>query len=538
MPVADYDALAKAIKELPAQGEPELMDTEGTEFQLFSECLWQLTEIQAQGMCKADLVVEQYSPLFPELATVLPDPLVYAKVARIMGAKKTIDAGAKAALTQAISAALVDDYSSSEVRAMCAPMVNKVVISRLNSKGRTNPALMHPLMPTFEALELLEGQANTLSEYLNRRLTAYCPRLVKHIGSIAVLKLLLKTKGLRGLHATSPDVVTEWRHILEQSRLYTHKMQATGNPDKEEVLKQVASAVVAHAEHDISNRQPDTQPAKRKLDDSCGGPTPKKQRTAIQQDDLDKLKRRWVPRRKLLQIKATCPLEVLNKKMSGALLRVTVSTTEYQAGLFLRWSSNGQAVVVDFGKGPITVPVTKISNSAFSAYEVNAELLQKQFSEPKTTINRLESEGADWVPESFEATVPVNAPTTETPKAPPAYPVNMLVEARGLVSAATLNGKLGRVRGSVNDRIKVAFLNLPYAEKALKPINLTPVPPEEDPLVAHELPSEYSAYQNASDDCLRKWAARMGLALPAFAETDTIAMMLIEAVGVYPDPTA
>eukprot|EP00756_Hemistasia_phaeocysticola_P060530 Hpha_TRINITY_DN4105_c0_g1::TRINITY_DN4105_c0_g1_i1::g.194654::m.194654 len=240
------------------------------------------------------------------------------------------------------------------------------------------------------------------------------------------------------------------------------------------------------------------------------------------------VKRLWVPRRKLLQWKSTMSKEDFQERTVGCCIRAAgTKSADYAVGVIIKWLGEGVAGVL-FGypkepSGGSAIPMPKVSNSSPQADEIAPGLLQLPFiheaaaqlqkesgEEPAPDRTRTRERGddgeggspkrrrgkeakdseEDWVPEDYASQHRVrarvlppgqNAQSAAQKPAVMPYPTGMLVEATGLKAMPLLNGRRGRVKGVQGDRITVDFPE-PFGEKALKPVNLIPVPPEEDPL--------------------------------------------------------
>lgn len=138
---------------------------------------------------------DHYSVRFPELETLVANPLDYAKVVTIIG-NGPMDGESIKALQHSTNNPLGATLRS----VLDGPSVMIVTVEATTTKGRElTPKELERVMRACEMTLSLDKAKKTLTDYVQSRMTLFAPNLTALIGSLTAAQLLNFAGGLTGL---------------------------------------------------------------------------------------------------------------------------------------------------------------------------------------------------------------------------------------------------------------------------------------------------------------------------------------------------
>ncbi|KAM0322830.1 hypothetical protein ACHAQA_009171 [Verticillium albo-atrum] len=211
---------------------------------------------------------DHYSIRFPELETLITNPVEYAKVVSILGNGPLDSENIKALQTS------TDNPLKSTLRSVLdGPSLMIVTVEATTSKGREMST--DELARVFRAAEMvlsLEKAKKTLTEYVQSRMNIFAPNLTVLIGSLTAAQLLNAAGGLTGLSKTPACNIAAWGSkkgagaaglatnigIRQQGYLY-HSSIVQGIPNdlKKQAMRIVSAKLVLAARVDRIHSSPD-----------------------------------------------------------------------------------------------------------------------------------------------------------------------------------------------------------------------------------------------------------------------------------------
>ena len=467
---------------------------------LFDDALKLLTDLSSDKEEAFNNVIEIYHPMFPELLELLPDPIGYVKIAGCIKDNYKMDHFIQQRIEEIVDSTL-DDLNPKMKTITCANIVARITRAVNNRRRETADGEVNPstdLEGVIEKAILVSDTIIEIEDFLHVRIPLYHPSVCNILGQRSTAQFL-QLKLSESFTDLTPETFSKnYPTILENCPMYEEEARTsvlTGSWDRQGTLLKIAKLVLRAASEkrgrdDDGALEKDHQVKAMKIADRELG---------ISDQDFKKLRSKWTPRNKLIKGRQSVDSTIkLSSMIHGRIVRVTTSSTTYDVAMVERWvteksiPTSGQQIAVNFGSKTITIPVSKISNSLFTPKEVTAAFLQYYSLNDSPLVV---DEGDEFIPAVYTSNViKLAKPTTPKESNPIPYPRGMLVHAARLVAAPELNGKRARVSGTKNDRVVVYFLDS-KKEKALKAINIDPVPPEEDPLCFNKfLPKERDPY--------------------------------------------
>ncbi|KAM0274401.1 hypothetical protein ACHAQH_007870 [Verticillium albo-atrum] len=211
---------------------------------------------------------DHYSIRFPELETLITNPVEYAKVVSILG-NGPLDSENIKSLQTSTSNPLRSTLKS----VLDGPSLMIVTVEATTSKGREMSA--DELARVFRAADMvlsLEKAKKTLTEYVQSRMNLFAPNLTVLIGSLTAAQLLNAAGGLTGLSKTPACNIAAWGSkkgagaaglatnigIRQQGFLY-HSSIVQGIPNdlKKQAMRIVSAKLVLAARVDRIHSSPD-----------------------------------------------------------------------------------------------------------------------------------------------------------------------------------------------------------------------------------------------------------------------------------------
>ncbi|KAG9232075.1 hypothetical protein BJ875DRAFT_443481 [Amylocarpus encephaloides] len=237
------------------------------EYKLLTQSNTLSTSIDTEIMIVHKYIRDHYSLRFPELETLVTNPLDYAKVVTIIGNGPMDGDSIKALQTSK------DNRLNATLRSVLdGPSVMIVTVEATTTKGRemsTNE--LESVMRACDMTLALDRAKRTLTDYVQSRMNLFAPNLTALIGSLTAAQLLNFAGGLTGLAKTPacnlPPLGSKKQSgtgfatnvgIRQQGFLY-HSPIIRGIPNdlKRQAMRIVSAKVVLAARVDRVHNSPD-----------------------------------------------------------------------------------------------------------------------------------------------------------------------------------------------------------------------------------------------------------------------------------------
>jgi U4/U6 small nuclear ribonucleoprotein PRP31 len=168
------------------------------EYHLLTESNTLSTNIDTEIMIVHKFIRDHYSIRFPELETLVTNPLDYAKVVTIVGNGPMDQESIKLLQTSK------DNRLGATLRSVLdGPSVMIVTVEATTTKGREmSPAELERVMQACDMTLALDRAKKTLTDYVQSRMNLFAPNLTALIGSLTAAQLLNFAGGLTGLAKT------------------------------------------------------------------------------------------------------------------------------------------------------------------------------------------------------------------------------------------------------------------------------------------------------------------------------------------------
>jgi U4/U6 small nuclear ribonucleoprotein PRP31 len=168
------------------------------EYHLLTQSNTLSTSIDNEIILVHKFIRDHYSVRFPELETLVTNPLDYAKVVTIIG-NGPMDGESIKTLQQSKGNLLGATLRS----VLDGPSLMIVTVEATTTKGREmTPAELEGVMRACEMTLALDKAKKTLTDYVQSRMNLFAPNLTALIGSLTAAQLLNFTGGLTGLAKT------------------------------------------------------------------------------------------------------------------------------------------------------------------------------------------------------------------------------------------------------------------------------------------------------------------------------------------------
>ncbi|KAG0649704.1 hypothetical protein D0Z07_3769 [Hyphodiscus hymeniophilus] len=218
------------------------------EYHLLTQSNTLSTSIDTEILLVHKFIRDHYSIRFPELETLVGNPLDYAKVVTIIGNGPMDGESMKALQTSR------DNPLGATLRAVLdGPSVMIVTVEATTTKGREMTSTeLDRVMRACEMTLALDKAKKTLTDYVQSRMNLFAPNLTALIGSLTAAQLLNFAGGLTGTgFATNVGV-------RQQGFLY-HSPIIRGIPNdlKRQAMRIVSAKVVLAARVDRVHSSPD-----------------------------------------------------------------------------------------------------------------------------------------------------------------------------------------------------------------------------------------------------------------------------------------
>jgi len=257
--IAHYQSLAPGTHVGSIEDNPE--------YHLLTESNTLSTNIDTEIMIVHKFIRDHYSIRFPELETLVTNPLDYAKVVTIIGNGPMDQESIKVLQTSK------DNRLGATLRSVLdGPSVMIVTVEATTTKGREmSPAELERVMRACDMTLALDRAKKTLTDYVQSRMNLFAPNLTALIGSLTAAQLLNFAGGLTGLAKTPacnlPPLGSKKQSgtgfatnvgVRQQGFLY-HSPIIRGIPNdlKRQAMRIVSAKVVLAARVDRVHSSPD-----------------------------------------------------------------------------------------------------------------------------------------------------------------------------------------------------------------------------------------------------------------------------------------
>ncbi|KUI54120.1 U4/U6 small nuclear ribonucleoprotein Prp31 [Cytospora mali] len=237
------------------------------EYNLLTESNQLSTSIDSEIVLVHKYIRDHYSIRFPELETLITNPLEYAKVVAILGNGPLDSQNVK---TLETSTSNILNATLKEVLDGPSLMIVTLEATRTNGREMSQDELGRVTRACKMVVDLDKAK-KTLTEYVQSRMNIFAPNLTALVGSLTAAQMLNAAGGLTGLAKTPSCNISAWGSkkqqsgalatnvtIRQQGFLY-HSPIIRGVPSdmKRQALRIVSAKVVLAARVDCAHSSPD-----------------------------------------------------------------------------------------------------------------------------------------------------------------------------------------------------------------------------------------------------------------------------------------
>ncbi|KAI1175406.1 hypothetical protein F4777DRAFT_333724 [Nemania sp. FL0916] len=333
------------------------------EYKILTESNTLSTQIDGEIMKVHKFIRDHYSARFPELETLIQNPIEYAKVVAILG-NGPMDSDSIRAIQDSTNNPLGESLKS----VLDGPSLMVVTVEATTSKGHeiTSEELERILRACHMMIKM-DRAKKTLTDYVQSRMSIFAPNLTVVVGSLTAAQLINTAGGLTNLSRVPACNIAAWgtnksrssafatnTSVRQQGFLYYSDIIRTiPNDLKKKAMKAVAAKLVLAARADTSHATPDgsygrdlkTQCLERL--DKITEPPPNKGQRALPAPD-DKPSRKRGGRRARKAKEATAMTEI--RKAQN---RMAFGREEKEAGYGTGDSTVGLGMIGQTGDGRI-----------------------------------------------------------------------------------------------------------------------------------------------------------------------------------------
>lgn len=237
------------------------------EYELLTESNQLSTSIDSEIVLVHKYIRDHYSVRFPELETLIQNPLEYAKVVAILGNGPFDEANIKRLQTS------TDNILEASMKTLLdGPNLMIVTLEATRSNGQAmSPNELNRVVRACKMVVDLDKAKKTLTEYVQSRMNIFAPNLTAMVGSLTAAQLLNAAGGLTGLSKTPSCNIGAWGSkkqqsgalatnigIRQQGFLYHSPIIRSVSSDlKKQALRIVSAKVVLAARVDCAHSSPD-----------------------------------------------------------------------------------------------------------------------------------------------------------------------------------------------------------------------------------------------------------------------------------------
>ncbi|KAH8675305.1 hypothetical protein BX600DRAFT_169074 [Xylariales sp. PMI_506] len=303
------------------------------EYRVLTESNTLSTQIDGEIMKVHKFIRDHYSARFPELETLIQNPIEYAKVVAILG-NGPMDSDSIKALQDKTNSVLGESLKS----VLDGPSLMIVTVEATTSKGQElNPEELDRITRACLMIVSMDKAKKTLTEYVQSRMNVFAPNLTAVIGSLAAAQLINSAGGLTALARTPSCNLPAWGSKKQANAAFATNVQnrqqgyiyhspiIRGIPSdlKKKAMKAVAAKLVLAARADTGHANPDGSYGEElrlqcleRLDKMTAPPPNKGQRALPAPDDKPSRKRGGRLARKAKEATAMTELRKAQNRMA------------------------------------------------------------------------------------------------------------------------------------------------------------------------------------------------------------------------------
>ncbi|OTB03066.1 hypothetical protein M426DRAFT_322096 [Hypoxylon sp. CI-4A] len=237
------------------------------EYKILTESNTLSTQIDGEIMKVHKFIRDHYSARFPELETLVQNPIEYAKVVAILG-NGPMDSDSIRALQGSVENPLGESLKS----VLDGPSLMIVTVEATTTKGREiSQEELERILKACHMMIKMDKAKKTLTDYVQSRMNIFAPNLTTLIGSLTAAQLINTAGGLTNLTRTPACNLAAWGSkrtgntafatnvgVKQQGYLF-HSPIIRGIPSdlKKKAMKAVAAKLVLAARADTGHTNPD-----------------------------------------------------------------------------------------------------------------------------------------------------------------------------------------------------------------------------------------------------------------------------------------
>ncbi|KAI1492329.1 Prp31 C terminal domain-containing protein [Biscogniauxia mediterranea] len=303
------------------------------EYRALTESNTLSTQIDGEIMKVHKFIRDHYSARFPELETLIQNPIEYAKVVIILG-NGPMDSDSIKALQGSTDNPLGESLKS----VLDGPSLMIVTVEATTTKGQEiSEEELQRIHRACHMMIKMDRAKKTLTDYVQSRMNIFAPNLTAVVGSLTAAQLINNAGGLTNLSRTPACNIAAWGSnkqrnvafatnvgIRQQGYLY-HSPIIRGIPNdlKKKAMKAVAAKLVLAARADTGHTSPDGSYGEElrsqcleRLDKLTEPPPNKGQRALPAPDDKPSRKRGGRRARKAKEATAMTELRKAQNRMA------------------------------------------------------------------------------------------------------------------------------------------------------------------------------------------------------------------------------
>ncbi|KAF3061857.1 U4/U6 small nuclear ribonucleoprotein Prp31 [Daldinia childiae] len=237
------------------------------EYKILTESNTLSTQIDGEIMKVHKFIRDHYSARFPELETLVQNPIEYAKVVAILG-NGPMDSDSIRALQGSADNPLGESLKS----VLDGPSLMIVTVEATTTKGREiSQEELERILKACHMMIKMDKAKKTLTDYVQSRMNIFAPNLTALVGSLTAAQLINTAGGLTNLSRAPACNLAAWGSkrsgntafatnvgVKQQGYLY-HSPIIRGIPTdlKKKAMKAVAAKLVLAARADTGHSTPD-----------------------------------------------------------------------------------------------------------------------------------------------------------------------------------------------------------------------------------------------------------------------------------------
>ncbi|KAI1075053.1 pre-mRNA splicing factor [Whalleya microplaca] len=303
------------------------------EYKVLTESNTLSTQIDAEMMKCHKFIRDHYSAKFPELETLIQQPIEYAKVVIILGNRPMSSDTVKA-----LQGSTDNPLGESLKSVLDGPSLMIVTVEATTTKGHEiSQEEYERIVRACHMMITMDKAKKTLTEYVQSRMNIFAPNLTAIVGSLTAAQMINSAGGMTTLSRTPACNLAAWGSkrsgntafatnvgIRQQGYLF-HSPIIRGIPNdlKKKAMKVVAAKLVLAARADTGHMSPDGSYGEElrsqcleRLDKMTEPPPNKGQRALPAPDDKPSRKRGGRRARKAKEATAMTELRKAQNRMA------------------------------------------------------------------------------------------------------------------------------------------------------------------------------------------------------------------------------